>query len=270
MTVEKIAPWLVGAAALSGALLVATRATPPARGFDVEGFGHLPVVEGGRIKPADSLARNSLLILRSKQTLPDDGREISANEWLLDVLFRPEVATKQPVFNVDDPDVLGMLGRQQTNSRYLSFADLDAHLGEIQQQGESAKAMDPKRRSRFQSAVVTLYDRVALFHRLANSVQLWGGPTLEDAIADRSQPEAVETQRQLTELALFRPLPPLPGEKPDAWKNIGEALHDSAAGGVDPRLSAVARLGAAYRSGSSWAFNSTLESMLGTLAADHP
>jgi ABC-type transport system involved in cytochrome c biogenesis permease subunit len=270
MTVEKLAPWLVGAAALGWAILSATQVPPLARGFDVESFGHLPVLEGGRIKPTDSLARNSLLILRSKQTFPDDGREVSADEWLLDMLFRPEAAAKEPVFNVDDPDVLGMLGRQQTGSRYLSFLDLDPHLAEIQQQGEAAKAMDAKRRSRFQSAVVTLYDRVVLFHRLANTVQLWNGPSLKEVLADRSQPEAADVQQQLTERALFRPLPPLPGEKADQWKSVGEALHDSATGGVDPRLSALARLGEDYRNQSASAFNSDVEGMLATLTMNHP
>jgi ABC-type transport system involved in cytochrome c biogenesis permease subunit len=270
MNLSKILPWLVGAAALSWALLVALRGSPTARGFDVEAFGHLPLLEGGRIKPADSLARNSLLVLRGKQTLPEEGREVSADEWLLDVLFRPEVAAKQPVFNVDDPDVLGMLGRQQGGSRYVTFLDLDPHLAELQQQGEAAKAVDPKRRTRFQSAVVTLYDRVVLFHRLANSIQLWNGPSLEDAIADRGSPEGSEMQRELTEIALFRPLPPLPGEKTDQWKSTGEALRQSASTGVDPRLAAFARLGAAYRASSAWDFNSTVQSMLDGLADAHP
>jgi ABC-type transport system involved in cytochrome c biogenesis permease subunit len=269
VTATKLAPWLAGAVALAGALLVA-RAPGSSRGVDFEAFGHLPVLEGGRIKPIDSLARNSLLMLRGKQSLPQDEREVSADEWLLDVLFRPEVAATLPVFSVDDPDVLGLLGRKQTTSRYLSFGDLDPHLQLLQQQGEAAQAVDPKHRSRFQRAMVNLYERVILYHRLSNSLHLLGGSSLADEIANRAQSDADQNQRDLAQLALFRPLPPRLGEKDDAWKNVGEALHESAAGAVDPRLQAFARLEAAYRSQVSWSFNASVGEMLGAVAAERP
>ncbi len=269
MTLTKLAPWLVGIVALSGALLVA-RAPGPSRGFDVEGFGHLPVLEGGRIKPIDSLARNSLLMLRGKQSIAKDEREISADEWLLDVLFRPEIAATQPVFSVDDPEVLGLFGRQQTTSRYLTFADLDPHLRELQEQGEAAQAVDPKHRTRFQRSIVNLYERVILYHRLSNSLHLIGGSSLADEIARGAQPEAEQDQRELAELALFRPLAPRGGEKEDAWKNVGEALHESASGRVDPRLQAFASLEATYRSESPWKFNAAVDEMLEAATVDHP
>jgi hypothetical protein len=41
----------------------------PAEGMPLRGFGSLPVVQNGRHQPIDSLARNSLLLLRKKQTL---------------------------------------------------------------------------------------------------------------------------------------------------------------------------------------------------------
>ena len=37
--------------------------------FDKQGFSELPVQVGGRIKPLDSVARNTLLILSGKQTV---------------------------------------------------------------------------------------------------------------------------------------------------------------------------------------------------------
>ncbi len=41
---------------------------PPELGFAFNDFGQLPVVFNGRLKPIDSLARNSLLQIREKQT----------------------------------------------------------------------------------------------------------------------------------------------------------------------------------------------------------
>jgi ABC-type transport system involved in cytochrome c biogenesis permease subunit len=270
MTVSKIAPWLAAVAALAGALVLAVRVPGPSQGFDVEAFGHLPVLEGGRIKPLDSLARNSLLMLRGKQTLPQDGREISADEWLLDVLFRPSVAGMLPVFSVDDPDVLGLFGRQQTSSRYLSFNDLEPHLEDLQKQGEAAQAVEARHRSRFQRSMVTLYERVVHYHRLENSMHLVGGPTLDDEIVNRARPEAVEQQRELAQIALFRPLPPRLGDKGDSWKSVGEALGESAATRADPRLQAWARIDAAYGAQAPEEFNSAVAEMLGGVSIDHP
>jgi len=116
---------------------VASAAVRPGRlrGFDVDAFGHLPVLDGGRLKPIDSLARNSLLVIRGRQGFAFERRSVSADEWLLEVLFRGEVADRQPIFVIDDPDVLGL---RQTSERYHSFQVLEPHLQEIQRQANSA------------------------------------------------------------------------------------------------------------------------------------
>jgi ABC-type transport system involved in cytochrome c biogenesis permease subunit len=267
---SKIAPWAAAGAALAGALFLAARVPEPSRGFDVAAFGRLPVLEGGRIKPIDSLARNSLLMLRGKQTVRQDGHEISADEWLLEVLFRPATAATLPVFTVDDPDVLGLLGRQQGTSRYLSFRDLEPHLEDLEKQGDAAQAIESRQRSRFQRSMVNLFERIILYHRLENSIHLVGGPSLEEAIANRGQADAVEDQRELTQVALFRPLPPRLGEKVDAWKNVGEALRESAAGSPDPRLQTWARIEDTYRTQEPGEFNSAVADALGAVSVDHP
>ena len=51
-------------------------------------IGRLPVLAYGRIKPLDTVARNSLLIIHGRQTVRiEDGRTISAIEWLSEVLI---------------------------------------------------------------------------------------------------------------------------------------------------------------------------------------
>ncbi|TMA38468.1 MAG: cytochrome C assembly protein, partial [Deltaproteobacteria bacterium] len=133
MNATKVVPWMVVAVALGcvGASLL----TPAKiRGFDLDGFGRIPVLEGGRVKPIDSVARNSLLVIRGQQSFQHLGRTVGPDEWLLDVMLRPDVAEKQPVFVIDDPEVLGLLGLQQTSSRYFSFKTLAPHLDEVQRQ----------------------------------------------------------------------------------------------------------------------------------------
>ena len=176
--VQKYLAWGAGVLALLIALIVALP-SGKARGFDVSGFGTLPILEGGRVKPLDSLARNSLLAIHSRQGFRHEGRLVGPDEWILDVLFRPQVADQQPIFVIDDPEVISLVGAKQTKNRnYFSFADLSTHLDEVQKQAASAQPIAPQKRTRFQSAIVNLFDRVYLYYKLRNTLQLAGSPGL--------------------------------------------------------------------------------------------
>jgi len=246
MNLSKIAPWVAGGLALVGGAVVAV-APGPIRGFDVHAFSKLPVLEGGRLKPLDTVARNSLLMIRGQQSFRYQDRTVGADEWLLDVLFRPQIADAQPIFVINDPDVLGLLGIRQTADRYFSFQKLAPYIGEIQRQAQAAHPLDAKERSRFQSAILNLFDRMYLYHRLKNTVQLEGTAGLGAELEDLRGPQAPDRQAQLAELAHFRPLSPLPGTRPDAWRSTGEALRQAALSGApDPELLLLGRVGWAY------------------------
>jgi ABC-type transport system involved in cytochrome c biogenesis permease subunit len=80
----------------------------------VELFGSLPVLEEGRLKPIETVARYKLLRMNNAKSLRVKvGKEkvkVSATEWMLDCLFRPKLAKRIPVFKVNNPDVLVNLG----------------------------------------------------------------------------------------------------------------------------------------------------------------
>ena len=91
--------------------------------YDVEGFARLPILTGGRLKPIDSAARNSLLIIRDKQTFKNQaGEKKSAAEWFLDVTLRPESADNYKVFRIHNPDVIDLLGstKKEAAQRFLA------------------------------------------------------------------------------------------------------------------------------------------------------
>ena len=106
-------PWIVALLALVCLCPALRSPRPGADGFDTAAFGHLPVQMGGRIKPFDTLARNSLLILNKQQSVRTDDGKIGATRWLLDVLFHGPAADKHQVFLIDNPEVLGLLNLQQ-------------------------------------------------------------------------------------------------------------------------------------------------------------
>jgi hypothetical protein len=81
MKIEKIAPWLAGGLALAVTILGA-RSPGQLRGLDVDGFARLPVLEGGRLKPIDSVARNSLLVIRGQQSFRFQERSVGPTEWI--------------------------------------------------------------------------------------------------------------------------------------------------------------------------------------------
>ena len=212
---KKLVPWVACGLALAGA---ATMLVPRSsvRGFELERFGRLPVLEGGRVKPIDSLARNSLLVIRGAQEFRFEDRTVQADEWLLDVMFRPEVANTQPVFQIDDPEVLGLLQMPQTSQRRFPFTAIQPYVGEIERQAQLAQGIDAQLRTRFQSAVLNLYERIYLYFRLQNSIQIAGSPGLLIEIASAGAPGASVRQAAPAQLAHFRPLLPPPGATPDA------------------------------------------------------
>ena len=90
---------------------------PKDKDFAFSEFGKLPLTANGRLVPMDTLARNSLLQIREKQTLNtepwkawnENPKIISATEWLANVMMNPAVANDWPVFRVDNPDVISLL-----------------------------------------------------------------------------------------------------------------------------------------------------------------
>ena len=269
MKVNRLFAWVPGLLALA-LVLLAARPAGPVRGFQAERFGRLPVLEGGRVKPLDSVARNALLRIRSKQVVPSQGRLVGPDEWLLDVLFRPQVADAQPVFRIDDPDVLGLMGLPQSSNRTFSFTTILPHLREIEDQARTAEGLEPVQRSRFQNAVVDLYESLLLYNRLENTLQPADSPGLAAELQNLRSPDAFTRFQGLAQAAYFRILPPLPGQGPEAWQNTGEALAAASMGAVHPGLVALAQAGASYQAGDPAGFNAALARFQGQEAAIQP
>ncbi|MFA6028259.1 MAG: cytochrome c biogenesis protein CcsA [Elusimicrobiota bacterium] len=276
--------WLVPAFC---ALWLAASLAPerPRGGFDLAEVGRLGVLHEGRVKPLDTVARSALLMLRGKQTFHDGTRRESALEWLLDVMARPARADAQAVFVVDDPDVLGMLDLEP-QGRYYSYAQLRPGEGLVAAQAERVEPVEPGRRSRFQSAVLALDQRLRLYRGLQNTLLPAGTEDFPRELAAWSRDlsaargvmaahrsgrdlgrRAMEpiarrfgTFQLLEQSAVFRPLPPEPGEGAGAWKSFGEALLGSFETGRLPEgVPAYAELLQAWRARDAGAFAGALK-----------
>jgi cytochrome c-type biogenesis protein CcsB len=167
------------------AWFLSTLRAPADKGFDYAGFARLPLLFNGRLQPMDSLARNSLLQLRDKQTLnlePWKGWNekpeiIPATEWLAMAMMNPEVADQWPVFRVDHPELITLLklpGKdksQRQDGKHYSWNQIQPGLDVLDQENQRVEKIEDVRRDAFQRAVVKMHDRLLLYVRLKNALQ---------------------------------------------------------------------------------------------------
>src|SRR5215470_10412526 len=180
---KRFLPWII--LALAAACIAANwlPAKTAKNDFDYSNFGKTPVLVGGRMKPLDTVARNSLLIIHGKQELRlEEGKTLSATAWLTDVLFNAPVADQYPVFLIQNDEVLGLFGWQQSQRKYFSFAEFSPFLKQIADQGDQADRLEAVQRSAFQSAILNLRNGLTLYQRLKNSVQLEGTQNLGEEL----------------------------------------------------------------------------------------
>jgi hypothetical protein len=122
----------------------------PKDGFDLAGFGRLPVLLDGRIQPLDSVARNSLLSISGRSIVRlTNGPPLSALEWLIKTMARPEEANQLKIFRIQHPDLEGLLGTDKIGLEYYSFNDLTNQFDSISEprpeSSRSRKKMSPTR-----------------------------------------------------------------------------------------------------------------------------
>ena len=201
----------------------------PAR-FDLDGFGRLPVLMDGRLKPLDTVARTGLLMLQGRQLVRDPaGQPVPPVAWLLDVFYRPSLADTYPVFRIDHPDVLSLFGLGSGDGDAgvrFSFSKLAPKLAELDRQADLAAPVEAAVRTPFQRAVVELRDHVAYYARLKFSLEPPDAADFSAIVNDASQLAAdrasIEAMRNYS---LLRILPPdeAPGS-PEQWQSTGHAL----------------------------------------------
>ncbi|GAB4139333.1 MAG: hypothetical protein Tsb009_08170 [Planctomycetaceae bacterium] len=147
---------------------LAGKAVPP-RYDDTEmnlyRFGSLPVVYGGRVKPFDSFARNSLRQISTKQTFKDEqGNKRPAIQWLLDMATRPDVADKYRVFYIVNDDLLQELGLPTNRKGFLySYHEIQLKFEHFSRLVNDARATPAKQRTLFQRKVFKLYSKLRVY-----------------------------------------------------------------------------------------------------------
>ena len=270
--------------------------------FDLAAFAELPVQVGGRIKPLDSVARNTLLILSGRQkVVTDEGLTLSPIEWFIDLTMRPEVADTYPIFKIEFPDDLGLVGLAEQGERYYSFNELLPFSEELRRlHGEINPA--PELRSPYEKQIADINNGLMRYHRVMHSLHPVGGAERLDRLVDEYQsylatiqPGMIELRKQqageefdaallkrfitfaddylkLSTTAYLRVVPPPPPvDLLEDWKNIGLELLDVMKDDpLSPYVTSYASLTMAYRSGDAEQFNGEVSELRERFIADFP
>jgi cytochrome c-type biogenesis protein CcsB len=193
----RLLPWFF--VALFGAEILAVLLPRKDGEYHVREFGRLPVLLNGRIQPFDSVARNSLLQIRSTGDLPIEmvpswkfwhhPKKLKSTEWLLEVMTRPETADTRTNFLIHHSDLLGELklqdkGINKEGLRYYTFNDLKPLLSEINEQARKAGEVKSEDQTTFQKQVLKLANALSLYQRLKVTLQPEGVDDFARELAD--------------------------------------------------------------------------------------
>ena len=216
-------------------LAVAAASLLPARAevADASAFGALPVLEGGRVMPLDTLARLRLLQISGHSTF----QRKPAIHWLARLYFTPEACHDDRVFLVDNPEVLEALDvprEKESRDRY-SFNQLEPALQKLREKARQAAGIEEKERSPFEREMLRLYHNVNTYMELFHGFT-FAAPhedfTITNAYA-RAQLDLPAGQQDFSFFDIYQrasrtsaELEQITRSKPETWTADQRALYE--------------------------------------------
>ena len=152
-------------------------------------FKAMPVQEDGRLKPMQTVARYKLLRINNSKrlsfSLGDEKIKVSATEWLLDCLFRPQLAKRMPIFKVNNPAVVEAIGVKAHSSpreRYSyneiamvpdamkTLSEMTNRLGQMMDDPDQEESSKQERRDPVNAGLLALKSAVNEFEWITNAL----------------------------------------------------------------------------------------------------
>jgi cytochrome c-type biogenesis protein CcsB len=134
------------------------------RGLDFKQFGLLTIQDGGRRKPVDTFAKETLIRITGRSTYTDKaGRKWTPNDFVLSALLETHDWKSEPMVLVSLGKLKEQLRLDKTQGRF-SFAQLTA-LSELNRLANEAHALRKAEKplDRSQQEVMSVTERLALF-----------------------------------------------------------------------------------------------------------
>ncbi|HEX7861245.1 MAG TPA: cytochrome c biogenesis protein CcsA [Verrucomicrobiae bacterium] len=188
---RKVVPWVI--AAVMGLWIASgLHTTKNTTEYKVEEFSQMPVVLNGRVQPWDSVAKNSLLMLRGKASViisekPEDEigyfekmrlrregkyKKMSAMQWILEAMTQPDIADTRRVFRIDNQEVLSTL-KLPIERKFFSFNEVRPEFDKISEEARriAEQRIDPAAQTAYQKGVVKTHFAVNTFFQIKNSLR---------------------------------------------------------------------------------------------------
>ncbi len=210
------AVWLASAAYTPG---------PRVGEFDLDGFGRLPVMYEGRVKPMDTLARNSLRIISDRQEYYGaDGKKQPAIRWLMDVITDAPAAEKHRVFRIQNLDLLETLGLERRKGFRYSIEEILPKIDAFSAQVRQARITKPNERDLYQQKVLELDQRFNQYILLREAFR--PSPLRAESLGEDL---AADGQRRKQSEGSVMPLAVPPQEPDGKWQPYAYAVFDALA-----------------------------------------
>ncbi|MDA1354533.1 MAG: cytochrome c biogenesis protein CcsA [bacterium] len=267
--------------------------------YNLKEFGSIPVLHDGRVKPIDSVARNSLLIISGKQRISHNGLRYSPIEWFFEINTNPKLSDTFDQFLVENPVLFANQGGKFDKAKYrTNYKFLKSQDTILETQYKMASGIESKARTPFQREVVNISNRINTYVRLKNTIQPEDAKEFQHELeqyekvipiglnALKSHSDTPNTKsialaqmnqffkryRALDEIALYHPIPSLDNEKSITWKSTGAQLLaklDSKTP-THPATSYFIDILAAYKQKDAALFNNLTANHLKFLKAEIP
>ncbi len=177
MNAEQIGRYLPWAVVVGAALFLLAAAVPSSDEANeprLLDFARLPVVEGGRVKPIDSVARSNLMMISNRQTYTDKTDKTQpAIRWMLGAMtsqpiFGGKGAVREAnVFRIENDELLGLLGLKPRDGFRYSVDDLAPTVDRLTERATRARKKDQKERDLVDTKALELAEHLERFVTLA-------------------------------------------------------------------------------------------------------
>ena len=162
------------------ALYVSSTLMPRSGGkYDFAEAARLPVLDGGRVKPLDTVVRVDLRLLNHKESVTDpDGNVLaSAMKWYFDTATMSGLdgpGMKHPVFRLENDRLIELVGQKRRYGLRYSLKEIGPKYDEIRTAARAANAKAPKDRDPFDAKALELWKHMTMHDNL------WSGesPTI--------------------------------------------------------------------------------------------
>jgi len=161
----------LGLALVAAAVLPRLMERPaPAGSFDWQAAGAIPVMHEGRVKPLDTVARNTLQLLgnRANVRMPDDAAKgpqgsVTATQWLLSLMAGSDWVADAPVFRIDAFEVLDLFDITRRQGHRYSAAELEKGREALRKQLETVRSTPAEQRTFVQKKFLELEQKLMAY-----------------------------------------------------------------------------------------------------------